>query len=54
MSSSPKRAWPGRERYVVRGGDPEAVEGEPADRGVAILEFEGREVTVLLLSDPEV
>jgi uncharacterized protein (DUF1330 family) len=30
-------------RYVVRGGDPEALEGELAGRGVAVLEFESRE-----------
>jgi uncharacterized protein (DUF1330 family) len=30
-------------RYVVRGGDPEVLEGNPDGRRISILEFESRE-----------
>jgi uncharacterized protein (DUF1330 family) len=30
-------------RYVVRGGNPEVLEGDAGSRGISILEFESRE-----------
>ncbi|MFL5289668.1 MAG: DUF1330 domain-containing protein [Rhodopila sp.] len=31
-----------RARYIVRGGDPELLEGDHGDRRVSVLEFESR------------
>jgi len=40
-------------RYLVRGGEPEVLEGEPTNKRTVILEFPSREAAVLWFRSDE-
>lgn len=40
-------------RYLVRGGDVEALEGSPPDRRIVVLEFDSKDAALRFYRSPE-